>query len=148
MPKSSSILGAIISQKDKDARASRFAIEAAAPPPPPPVRRIAHPDFGSRILRSDPEEKLISLLARRLVAGLSLTPQQHSALASLGMTVAQVIEHAAVNTTAIVAPEIYAENGIVVKKPDSAASSKKTKRTASAASKKSKSSAPRLSATG
>ena len=62
-----SIGGGVISKAAKKARAQRFAEEAALPPPPPPERRLAHPDFARGVVvRSDPTEKLLSMLTRRL----------------------------------------------------------------------------------
>ena len=59
------------------ARAARFAQEAAKGPPPLPVKRLAHP--GGKIVTSDRQHVLTSLLERKIAAGEQLTAEQEAA---------------------------------------------------------------------
>lgn len=98
----------------RQARAARFAAEAAAGAPPPPERRFAHADFErAKIVRTDPEEKLLGLCRRKLLGGDALSDVQLAALGRLGVSVDELREEAAAaGRAAVVAaarPAVYAE---------------------------------------
>lgn len=109
-------IGSLGGHAAKAARAERFAAEAAAGAPEAPERRFAHKDFDrARIVRTDPDEKLLSLLKRKLATGEELTPVQLAALAKVGVPLdelrAEALADKAMSKKLV--PEIYRMNGVV-----------------------------------
>ena len=80
MPGNIAVDAAFLAQQAelREARAARFAAEAAKPPPPPPPKVLAHP--GGKIVTSDKRTALLSLLARQTSPP---TAAQNRALAEL-----------------------------------------------------------------
>lgn len=93
--------------QSRAARAARFAADAAVGAPPLPERRFAHPVAPNAIWRTDPEEKLLSFLRRRLAGGEGLSEAQLGALSRMGVSLEQLEEEAA--ALAPPAPAVYAE---------------------------------------
>lgn len=71
----------------REARAARFAADAAKPPPPLPPKKLAHP--GGKIVTSDKRAALLSLLSRQ---SSPPTAAQKRALAALDAADGQLAE--------------------------------------------------------